>query len=108
MCCKVFDYARDELDLALSVMDIGGGFPVGEKEESVVAYKQAASVINQSAEKVFTAYPNVKLIAEPGRFFAQSTTYSFAQVIGKRKVSVKDTQVRIHYVTPDPGLLNDG
>ena len=91
----MFDYARDELDLALSVVDIGGGFPVGE--ESVVAYRQAASVINQSAEKVFTAYPDVKFIAEPGRFFAQSTTYSFAQVIGKKKVPMKDTQVRIHY-----------
>jgi len=94
--CKVFDYARDELDLALSVMDIGGGFPVGDNKESVAAFKQAASFINESAEKVFASYPDVRLIAEPGRFFAQRTTCSFAQVIGKRKIAVKDGQVRIH------------
>ena len=93
MSCKVFDYARDELDLALSVMDIGGGFSA-RKQESVVAYKQAASVINHSAGKVFTDYPDVRVIAEPGRFFAKSTTCSFARVIGKRKVSVEDRQVR--------------
>ena len=91
---KVFDYARDELDLALSVMDIGGGFPAGNNKESVAAFEQAASVINESAEKVFAAYPGVRLIAEPGRFFAQRTTCSFAQVIGKRHISVEDRQVR--------------
>ena len=91
---KVFDYARDELDLALSVMDIGGGFPAGDNKESVAAFEQAASVINESAEKVFAAYPGVRLIAEPGRFFAQRTTCSFAQVIGKRHISVEDRQVR--------------
>ena len=96
--CEVFDYARDELDLTLCVVDIGGGFPVGEKKESEVAYKRAASVINESARKVFAAYPDARLIAEPGRFFAQSTTCLFARVIGKRQVSVKDRQVRIHFL----------
>ena len=91
--CKVFDYARDELDLALSVMDIGGGF-LASQQVSVADFKQAASVINESAEKVFAAYPDVRLMAEPGRFFAKSTTCSFAQVIGKRRISVEDRQVR--------------
>ena len=106
--CKVFNYARDELDLALSVMDIGGGFPVGDNTESVAAFKQAASVINESAEKVFASYPDVRLIAEPGRFFAQRTTCSFAQVIGKRKVAVKNGQVRIRLRLLQKNLLIDG
>ena len=96
MACKVFDYARDELGLTLSVVDIGGGFVVGEQKEAEVAYEQAATVINESAEKVFAAYSDVKLIAEPGRFFARCTTCSFARVIGKRQVAVEDRQVRVH------------
>ena len=97
MSCEVFDYARDQLDLTLSMVDIGGGFTVGEQKESEATFIQAATVINESVEKVFTAYPNVKLIAEPGRFFAKSTTCSFAQIIGKRRVTVEDRQVRIHF-----------
>ena len=96
MTCEVFDYARDELDLTLSVVDIGGGFVDGEQEEAEIAYKQTATVINESTAKVFAAYPDVRLIAEPGRFFAQATTCSFAQVIGKRQVAAEDGQVRIH------------
>lgn len=96
MTCEVFDYARDELDLTLSVVDIGGGFVDGEQEEAEIAYKQTATVINESTAKVFAAYPDVRLIAEPGRFFAQATTCSFAQVIGKRQVAAEDGQVRIY------------
>ena len=77
MTCEVFDYARDELDLTLSVVDIGGGFLIGD-QESEIAYKQTATVINESTAKVFAAYPEVKLIAEPGRFFARCITCSFA------------------------------
>ena len=103
MSCEVFDYARDELDLTLSVVDIGGGFGAGEQKESEVAYKQAATVIKESAEKMFAAYPDVRLIAEPGRFFTKFTTCSFAQVIGKRQVAVEDRQVRIS-VLPNASL----
>ena len=95
MTCEVFDYARDELDLTLSVVDIGGGILIGD-QESEIAYKQTATVINESTAKVFAAYPEVNLIAEPGRFFARCITCSFARVIGKRWVDVEDRQVRIY------------
>ena len=88
--CEVFDYARDELGLALSVMDIGGGFEGFEHLQG--RFERTSAVVSASVKTVLAAYPNVTVFAEPGRLFARRTSILLTRVIGKRWIADKDEQ----------------
>ena len=88
--CEVFDYARDELGLALSVMDIGGGFEGFEHLQG--RFERTSAVVSASVKTISAAYPNVTVFAEPGRFFARRTSILLTRVIGKRRIVDKDEQ----------------
>ena len=61
----------------LSVLDIGGGF-------SHFNIESMASHINASLEKFQHAYPNTRIIAEPGRYFAETAADLYTKIIGVR------------------------
>ena len=69
-------YAREVFDLAkehgfkMNLLDIGGGFPGYSNKESDDQFITIASVINDQLIKSFSDIPNLRVIAEPGRFFA--------------------------------------
>ena len=88
--CEVFDYARDEMGLTLSVVDIGGGFEGFEQLQG--RFERTSAVVTASVKTVFAAYPNVTVFAEPGRFFARRTCVLLTRVIGKRRTATEEGQ----------------
>ena len=61
----------------LSLLDLGGGFSDGTMARAAVA-------INAALDVHFPAADGVKVIAEPGRYFAESTHTLCCAVYGKR------------------------
>lgn len=66
-------------------LDIGGGFP--GTEDGIVSFAQIAHVVNDSLDEFFpaAAFPQLRVIAEPGRFFA-SAAFSLAVCITSCRV----------------------
>lgn len=77
------------------LLDIGGGFP-GSEEEGEVGFAEHAADICELLEELFPS-PSVRVIAEPGRFFAAT-----AQALLATVVSVADAAEGCRY------YLNDG
>nr|BAR42912.1 lysine/ornithine decarboxylase [Huperzia serrata] len=67
---------------AMHILDIGGGFTVGNNGELKLA--EAAKVINAALEQYFPEELGVSIIAEPGRYFAEAPTTLAAMIYGKR------------------------
>lgn len=72
-----------ELGFNMNIVDIGGGFPgftdplLGE-----VTFEMLAEEINASIYKYFNDIPDIRIIAEPGRFFCSSSHTLVTSVIG--------------------------
>jgi ornithine decarboxylase len=65
----------------LSILDIGGGFPI-PYEEDVPSFEQLASIINSNLEEYFND-PEIKVIAEPGRFLVATSATAIVEINGK-------------------------
>ena len=79
---RVFD-AAEELGLQLEILDIGGGFPGQERGE--VSLGEISANIKSSLAEHFpeTKYGrSLRLIAEPGRYFASAAYTLVANIIG--------------------------
>ena len=68
--------------LQLPELNIGGGFPVEYKEDSL-AITDLAAAVNSEVDKLIADFPEVRLIAEPGRFLTADCGAIVATVIGK-------------------------
>ncbi len=86
-CREIFDLAKT-FGFDMNFLDLGGGF-------SGKTFEACAKVINQSIDKY--EFEGIEIIAEPGRFFCESSTDVYCRVIGK---SLKNN--KFHYI------LNDG
>jgi diaminopimelate decarboxylase len=101
---KVFDIGKEN-GYNLNILDIGGGFP--GTYESNISFIDIAKKINDSLEMFFPesdfSEEELKIIAEPGRYFASATHTLVLNVIAKNKIIDKKTKdVRFAYT------LNDG
>lgn len=67
MAAEVFEFNKKQLGYNFSLLDIGGGFP-GTRESGELFEKMAAT-ITSSLNRHFSAYPGVRIIAEPGNDF---------------------------------------
>ena len=78
---EVFDAAK-EVGFNLELLDIGGGFPGHEQGE--ISFEEMSRFINSSHEKYFSDHikNGVKVIAEPGRYFASAAYTLVANIIG--------------------------
>ncbi|KAG5667924.1 hypothetical protein PVAND_015889 [Polypedilum vanderplanki] len=77
---KMFEYGKS-LGFNMDVLDIGGGFP-GHETKTI---REVSKVINESIEQNFPD-PSVKIISEPGQFFA---THSMTLVVNVHSKAVK-------------------
>ncbi|KFB47199.1 AGAP011806-PA-like protein [Anopheles sinensis] len=97
----LFDYAKS-VGFELSLLDIGGGFP-GDRYKPIDRYAQT---ITQAIDRFFPVEENVRIIAEPGRFFVASAVTLVSFVESKRIVTERQEdgsdRTRIFY------YLNDG
>lgn len=121
---KVFEQAR-ERGIEMNLLDVGGGFP-GD-DNGTVTMAQIAGVINPLLDRHFPD-PNVRIIAEPGRFFVHAACHLSSRVMARRLVSEEsrekdDPEVLYylgdgvygsfncmlfdHYVPPAPAVITD-
>ncbi|XP_013383988.1 ornithine decarboxylase [Lingula anatina] len=82
LCRGIFDMAKT-IGYNFNLLDIGGGFPGFETEEKL-SLSEIAKAINNSLEKYFPEGENVKVIAEPGRYYVQSAFTLAVRVIARR------------------------
>jgi len=98
-CKKLFSLGKD-LGMKMSILDIGGGFP-GSDSEGRITFEEIAKVVNESIEKNFADVEELRVIAEPGRFFASSSHTMVFNVIGKKKI-IENNETKFLY------YMNDG
>lgn len=98
-CRKACDIA-EKIGIIVSIIDIGGGFPGVDKN---IKFEDIAKRINDSIAEFFSEKDNIKFIAEPGRYFAESSHTLVLNVIGKKNIVDEETgeKIIVYY-------LNDG
>lgn len=107
---ELFDYALD-IGYNFHLLDIGGGFP-GTKNVDL-GFEDIAMAVNKELEKSFPLkrYGHVKIIAEPGRYYAASAFTLVTNIIAKKTVH-DDTLVANgnmeSYTTALMYYVNDG
>jgi diaminopimelate decarboxylase len=93
---EVFDMAKN-YGFNLNLMDIGGGFPGHDTPESEQKFIEIAEAINKQIEISFQDYPDLEVIAEPGRFFATSCGTLVTNIIGRKVIFSSDNEKVMHY-----------
>lgn len=91
-----------KLDIKISMIDIGGGFPGVDKD---IKFEQIAYEVNKGINDFFCEElknKSIQFISEPGRFFSQKTHTLVLNVIGKKKIINDNNESIIVY------YLNDG
>lgn len=66
----------------MTLLDIGGGFPGNNYEK----FSRFAGIIRTNIDEYFPETENVKIIAEPGRYFASAAISITANIIAATKV----------------------
>jgi ornithine decarboxylase len=70
-------------------LDLGGGWPgtpLGEEEKGVVQFEDIATMLAPALDRLFPMESGVRIIAEPGRYFAHSAAKLFTCVSARRAV----------------------
>lgn len=80
----LFDYAAQEHNCELTLLDLGGGYPGSDSSSDL--FNSIATEINRSLSLHFPEdeCKNLKIIAEPGRYYACSAFTLCVNVIAKR------------------------
>ncbi|XP_034047244.1 ornithine decarboxylase 1-like [Thalassophryne amazonica] len=78
----VFDMANS-MGFQMSLLDIGGGFT--GRDDTEVNFEQVSEVVNAALDEYFPSDSGVQIIAEPGRYY-MDTTFTLAVTITGRKV----------------------
>ncbi|XP_043462594.1 ornithine decarboxylase-like [Leptopilina heterotoma] len=100
MARDLFDFAK-EVGFKPYLLDIGGGYP-GDKNTSI---DKMADTINQGIDECFNT-DDVKIIAEPGRFFVASAFTLAVSIHSKR--SVRGDKTCPNVTTHNMYYINDG
>nr|XP_039257541.1 ornithine decarboxylase-like [Styela clava] len=101
---RVFDYGSS-IGFDMNLLDIGGGFPGTNDVQLPV--EEIALIVNATLSDLFSVpqFENLKIIAEPGRYFAASAFTLATNVIAKRKVS-RDRQTYEDETAAKDAILN--
>lgn len=78
---KVFDIGHS-LGFNFEVLDIGGGFP--GTPTAPVSFEECAKALQTSLSKHFPMKSGIRVISEPGRFFAASSHTLAVNIIGRK------------------------
>ncbi|XP_039138808.1 ornithine decarboxylase-like [Dioscorea cayenensis subsp. rotundata] len=74
----VFDVADKVGGARMHMLDIGGGFSAGTQ------FEETTNVIKIAIETYFSDIPELEVIAEPGRVFAETASTLATNIVGKR------------------------
>ncbi|KPJ71840.1 MAG: hypothetical protein AMS14_08930 [Planctomycetes bacterium DG_20] len=67
--------------IPVEIVDIGGGFPIPQSDSEADPFDETAPLIAREVDRLFD--PNVRLIAEPGRFISGPAATLIMRVVGK-------------------------
>ncbi|CAG8582644.1 14821_t:CDS:2 [Funneliformis mosseae] len=79
----VFDQAT-ELGFNFHLLDVGGGFSFSHKSDDGISFEKIAALLGPAIDKYFP--PNIRVIAEPGRYYAAPAFTIATHIIAKRTV----------------------
>ncbi|KAF8963089.1 ornithine decarboxylase [Flammula alnicola] len=100
----VFDMGK-EVGYYFKLLDVGGGF-----EDSL--FEQAAAVLTQAIDRYFPDRCDIKIIAEPGRFYVSKAFRLAANIIARRApLSGASSQDASQPISDQPAVMyyiNDG
>ncbi|CAJ1340932.1 unnamed protein product [Effrenium voratum] len=84
---EVFRLAKERGMQEMRVLDIGGGYP-----GDTAGFEKIAPGIAEKLGRLFprSEYPELRLIAEPGRFFAAHSAHLLTKVYAKAKLPATD------------------
>ena len=93
----LFDFVEKKYKHKLWLLDLGGGYPGLPKSKTL--FDSIAQDINSTLEKYFPD-ENVKIIAEPGRYFPCSAFTLVVNVIARRVIEDEESKERsfMYYV----------
>ena len=97
---KVFDEAG-ALGFNMELLDIGGGFTGHFDEMGNVMFGEIANTINAALATNFPPEMGVRVIAEPGRYFAETSSTLLTPVYGQRDRVAADGSVKKDYWLTD-------
>ncbi|KAG2440307.1 hypothetical protein HXX76_004416 [Chlamydomonas incerta] len=97
---KVFDEAG-ALGFNMELLDIGGGFTGHFDECGNVMFGEIANTINAALATNFPPEMGVRVIAEPGRYFAETSSTLLTPVYGQRDRVAADGTVKKDYWLTD-------
>ncbi|GIL96863.1 hypothetical protein Vretimale_2607 [Volvox reticuliferus] len=97
---KVFDAAH-VLGFNMELLDIGGGFTGHFDEMGNVMFGEIANTINTALAAHFPPEMGVRVIAEPGRYFAETSSTLLTPVYGQRDRIAQDGVVKKDYWLTD-------
>ncbi|XP_055331109.1 ornithine decarboxylase-like [Paramacrobiotus metropolitanus] len=92
----LFDYTRITFGYCMKILDIGGGFPGSSELQKT--FKKFGNIVNNSLEEYFPTSSGVRIIAEPGRFFAMAP-YTLCCSIIARRVLPDKTSRPMYYIS---------
>ncbi|XP_061390930.1 ornithine decarboxylase 1-like [Musca vetustissima] len=92
----LFDFGKT-LGFNMNILDIGGGFPGSDFQK----FKEMSKIIRCSVERNFPE-GNIRVIAEPGRYFVESAYTLICKIHSKRETKLADGSRTKHY------YINDG
>lgn len=95
---NVFDIA-ERAGFNFTLLDIGGGFP--GQDSAKLTFKEITDVLKPALDHFFPEESGVRIIAEPGRFYAASAFTLAVSVIASRQVASErsdDEMMFMHYV----------
>ncbi|KAG0225624.1 hypothetical protein BGW42_004204 [Actinomortierella wolfii] len=104
---RVFDQAK-EYGYEFDFLDVGGGFPSAHVTEGIT-FEKVAGILGPTVDALFG--PEVRVIAEPGRYYVGSAFTLATQVIARRTIHRDVTEAMIAEQNETPShmyYVNDG
>ncbi|XP_048208058.1 antizyme inhibitor 2-like [Perognathus longimembris pacificus] len=98
-CRLVFEMGR-KAGHDMELLDLGGGFPGAEGSQA--RFEEIARVISAALAQAFPEETGVKVMAEPGRFYAEPICTTAVNIITKKVVHMPGGLQKLIY------YLNDG
>ncbi|UJR21120.1 hypothetical protein I4U23_024220 [Adineta vaga] len=96
----IIDYGK-KLGFTMNLLDIGGGFPGNSGTEDYFA--EIACAVNRAVDEHFPKDSDVRIIAEPGRYYVASAYALATNIIASREmIDAESGEVKYMY------YINDG
>ncbi|KAG2225069.1 hypothetical protein INT45_003269 [Circinella minor] len=88
----------EAMGFKFNMLDVGGGFPSGDVTDGIT-FEKIAAVLGPAVDAMFPS--DVRVIAEPGRYYVASAFTVCTHVIGRRTVVTEENETQYMYYVND-------